>query len=42
MISVYNMILVKVFIEQLPAEVEESAMIDGANYYQIFFGLYYL
>ena len=37
MISVYNMILVKVFIEQLPAEVEESAMIDGANYYQIFF-----
>ena len=37
MISVYNMILVKVFIEQLPAEVEESAMIDGANYFQIFF-----
>ena len=37
MISVYNMILVKVFIEQLPAEVEESAMIDVENYFQIFF-----
>jgi len=31
-ISVYNMILIKTFIESLPASLEESAEIDGAGY----------
>lgn len=32
MIGVYNMILVKTSIESLPAELEESAYLDGAGY----------
>ena len=32
LISVYNMILVKTSIEALPAELEESALLDGAGY----------
>lgn len=32
MLSVYNMILVKTSIESLPAELEESAYMDGAGY----------
>lgn len=32
----YNAILIKTYIEQLPAGLEESAMLDGANYFQIF------
>lgn len=36
MISAYNIILIKTYIEQLPASLEEAAMIDGANYFTIF------
>lgn len=37
MISAYNVILIKTFIEQLPASLEESAMLDGAGPLTIFF-----
>jgi multiple sugar transport system permease protein/putative aldouronate transport system permease protein len=36
MASAYNIILVKTFVEQLPASVEESAMLDGAGVLTIF------
>lgn len=36
-VSAYNVILVKTYIEQLPISVEESAMIDGAGVLTIFF-----
>ncbi|MBQ8640554.1 MAG: carbohydrate ABC transporter permease [Lachnospiraceae bacterium] len=36
LIRVYNMVLVKTFIESLPAALEESAQIDGAGYAQRF------
>lgn len=36
-ISVYNMILIKTFMESLPASLEESAQIDGAGYLTCFF-----
>lgn len=32
LISVYNMIIMKSFLEQLPQSIEESALIDGAGY----------
>lgn len=32
----YNIILVKTYIESIPAELEESAFIDGAGYFTIF------
>lgn len=35
-ISAYYVILIKTFIEQLPAALEESATIDGAGYFTIF------
>lgn len=35
-ISPYNIILVKTYIESIPAELEESASIDGAGYFRIF------
>ena len=35
-VSVYNIILVKIYIESIPAELEESASIDGASYMTIF------
>lgn len=35
-ISIWNMILMKTFFERLPAELEQSAMIDGANTMQVF------
>lgn len=35
-VSGFNVILIKTFIEQLPASLEESAMIDGAGYLTIF------
>ena len=35
-ISAFNVILVKTYIEQLPASMEESAMIDGASFIKIF------
>ena len=36
LISVYNMVLVKTYIESLPASLEESAQIDGAGYFRRF------
>lgn len=33
LVSVYNMILIKTSIESLPAELEESAYLDGAGYF---------
>lgn len=36
LIKVYNMVLVKTFIESLPASLEESAQIDGAGYVRRF------
>jgi ABC-type glycerol-3-phosphate transport system permease component len=36
MVSAFNVVLVKTFIEQLPASLEESAMLDGASYFTIF------
>lgn len=39
MISVYNMILVKTSIESMPAELEESAFLDGAGYLRRFFSV---
>ncbi len=35
-ISPYNIILVKTYIESIPGELEESASIDGAGYFTIF------
>lgn len=37
MFGVYNMILFRTFIIQLPRELEESAYLDGANEIQVFF-----
>lgn len=36
MVSAYNVILIKTYIEQLPASLEESATIDGAGYFVIY------
>lgn len=36
MVSAYNIILIKTFIEQLPKSLEESAVIDGAGYFTVF------
>jgi len=36
LVSVYNIIMVKTYIESIPAELEESAAIDGASYWTIF------
>lgn len=35
-VAPYNIILVKTYIESIPAELEESAFIDGAGYFTIF------
>ncbi|SFP85156.1 carbohydrate ABC transporter permease [Caldicoprobacter faecalis] len=35
-VSPFNIILVKTYIESIPAELEESAFIDGAGYFTIF------
>lgn len=35
-VAPYNIILVKTYIESIPAELEESAMIDGAGYMAVF------
>ena len=35
-VAPYNIILVKTYIESIPGELEESAMIDGASYMTIF------
>ena len=36
-VAVFNMILVKTYIEQLPSALEDSAKIDGASYLTVFF-----
>lgn len=36
LVSPYNVILVKTFIEGLPTSLEESAMLDGAGYVRVF------
>lgn len=38
-LSVYNMVLVKTYIESLPLSLEESAEIDGAGYLRRFFAI---
>jgi putative aldouronate transport system permease protein len=35
-VAPYYVILIKTYIEQIPSSIEESAVIDGANYFQIF------
>ncbi|MGN1147874.1 MAG: carbohydrate ABC transporter permease [Lachnospiraceae bacterium] len=35
-VAPYNIILVKTYIESIPAELEESAFMDGASYWKIF------
>ncbi|MCM1523066.1 MAG: carbohydrate ABC transporter permease [Ruminococcus sp.] len=35
-VSPYNIILVKTYIESIPGEIEESAFMDGASYWTIF------
>jgi multiple sugar transport system permease protein/putative aldouronate transport system permease protein len=35
-VAPFNIILVKTYIESIPAELEESAFIDGAGYLQVF------
>jgi len=39
-ISVFNMIVFRTFFKELPAALEESAMMDGANHVSIFFRIY--
>ncbi|GBG06454.1 sugar ABC transporter permease [Paenibacillus agaridevorans] len=36
-ISVFNMVLIKTYIEALPRELEEAAVMDGANHFLLFF-----
>lgn len=36
MISAYNIVLIKTYVEQLPASLEESAKLDGAGYVTVF------
>lgn len=36
-VSPYNIILVKTYIESIPGEIEESALMDGASYFKIFY-----
>ena len=35
-VAPYNIILVKTYIESIPAEIEESAYLDGASYWKIY------
>ena len=35
-VAPYNIILVKTYVESIPAEIEESAFMDGASYWMIF------
>ncbi len=35
-VAPYNIILVKTYVESIPAELEESAFMDGASYWKIF------
>ena len=40
MLSTYNMIILKSFFMALPSELEEAAIIDGANDYQVLWRIY--
>ncbi len=40
MLSTYNMIILKSFFSALPGELEEAAIIDGANDFQVLFRVY--
>jgi ABC-type glycerol-3-phosphate transport system permease component len=35
-VGAFYLILIKTYIEQIPSSIEESAMVDGANYYTVF------
>lgn len=35
-VSAYNVVLIKTYVEQLPASLEESARLDGAGYFTVF------
>jgi len=37
LIGAYNMVLIKTFIEQLPESLEESAVLEGAGFFTLFF-----
>lgn len=39
-ISAFNMLIIKQFFENLPKEIEESAIIDGANDFQVMWKIY--
>ncbi|NHN31860.1 carbohydrate ABC transporter permease [Paenibacillus sp. S3N08] len=39
LISVFNLVVVKAFFEQLPVELEESAKVDGAGELRVLFGI---
>ena len=39
LINVWNMIILKTFFENIPQSLEESAHIDGAGYYKLFFSI---
>lgn len=41
LIGGYNIILMKNFLQGIPAELEESAKIDGANNFVVMFGIYF-
>ena len=36
-LTAYNMIIMRSFFQQFPAEVEEAAMIDGASRFKVFY-----
>ncbi len=38
-VAPYNIILVKTYIESLPAELEEAALIDGAGFFKVFLSI---
>jgi len=40
MLSTYNMIIMKSFFQSLPGELEEAAIIDGANDFRVLFSIY--
>lgn len=41
LVNVWNMILMRSYFQSVPEALEESARIDGANYFKIFFKIYW-
>lgn len=41
LVNLWNMILMRSYFQSLPEALEESALIDGANYITIFFKIYF-